>query len=233
MATAADGYWFADLADEAVRRRDQPSFHLFAEGTHSDARGQVINLDAGASYELPVTKMPQHLFVLIGLVGTLEAVLPDARLAVRPLSQLVVLPRVQCTLTASSNASFEVLSFLTSAPSAAANAAPQSKSEFYAGKAVGKTLWYLHEIELPGSLRWARLRVFDDGSADCTFSNEGVAFAFVDERSARNLLIEDEYVCFSRFDDEDDAEYGTNRHALEPPTWVDPSDKPFEYLGTY
>jgi len=233
MATAADGYWFADLADEAERRRDQSSFHLFAEGNHSDARGQIVNLDAGASYELPVARLPRHLFVLIGVAGSLEAVLPDARLTLRPLSQLVVLPRVPCVLTASTDASFEVLSFLASEPSPAAKATPQNKAEFYDGKMVTKVLWYLHEVELPGSLRWARLRVFDDGSADCTFSNEGVAFAFVDQRSATHLLTEDEYVCFSTFDDENDAEYGTNRRTIVPPTWVDPPDKPFEYLGTY
>jgi hypothetical protein len=94
-------------------------------------------------------------------------------------------------------------------------------------------LWYLHDNDVPENLSWARLRVFDDDSADCTFSNEGVAFGFVDERSARHLLTEDEYVCFGRFGDEDDAEYGTDRHRIEPPDWSDPPDKRFEYLGTY
>jgi hypothetical protein len=233
MATAADGYWFAELAQEAERRGDQPSFHLFAEGTHSDLRGQIVNLDADGSYELPFGKLPHHLFVLVGVAGTVEAVLPDARLTLRPLSQLVVLPGVPCVLTACTDASFEVLSFLASVPSKAAEAAPRGKGEFYLGKTVRTVLWFLHEVELPGNLNWARLRVFDDGSADCTFSNEGVAFAFVDERSAVHLLTEDEYVCFSRFDDEDDAEYGTNRRTIVPPTWVDAPDKPFEYLGTY
>jgi len=108
-----------------------------------------------------------------------------------------------------------------------------SKTAFYGGKGVRKVLWYLHDCDLPEELHWARLRIFEDGSADATFSEEGTAFGFINEKYASYLLGEDEYVCFSRFDDEDDACYGTDRHSIVPPSWVDRPDKQFEFLGTY
>lgn len=108
-----------------------------------------------------------------------------------------------------------------------------SKTDFYGRKAIRKVLWYLHDCDLPEKLLWARLRVFDDGSADATFSEDGPAFGFINEKYASCLLAEDEYVCFSRFDDESDATHGTDRHSIVPPSWVDPPDKEFEFLGAY
>jgi hypothetical protein len=77
------------------------------------------------------------------------------------------------------------------------------KARFYRGKAGRVVLWYLHEPDLPSSLSWARLSVFSDGSADCTFSAEGTAYGFESETYASYLLTEDEYVCASKFDDRD------------------------------
>jgi hypothetical protein len=108
-----------------------------------------------------------------------------------------------------------------------------TKSEFYRGKTVQKVLWYLHDCDLPEKLSWGRLRVFDDGSADATFSIDGPAYGFVEECYASYILTEDECVCFSEFDDEDDAFHSTDRHRIAIPAWVDPADKPFEFLGTY
>ena len=108
-----------------------------------------------------------------------------------------------------------------------------TKAEFYKGKTVHKVLWYLHDCDLPEKLQWARLRVFDDGSADATFSVDGPAYGFVEQCYAGYILTEDEYVCFSEFDDEDDASYGTDRRRIAVPSWVDPVDKPFEFLGRY
>ena len=110
---------------------------------------------------------------------------------------------------------------------------PPSKAVFYSGKTVREVRWYLSDYDLPETLIWARLRVFDDGTADASFSIDGTAFGFIAERYASYLLGEDEYVCFSDFDDEDDASHGTDRHSIVPPSWVDPPDKPFEFLGTY
>ena len=108
-----------------------------------------------------------------------------------------------------------------------------TKSEFYAGKTIQKVRWYLNDGDLPERLVWARLRVFDDGSADATFSTDGPSYGFVGENYAGFILTEDEYVCFSDFDDEDDILHGTERLRIVVPVWVDPPDKPFEYLGTY
>ena|SRR6185503_19679589 len=106
-----------------------------------------------------------------------------------------------------------------------------SKEEFYRGKTVEKVLWYLADPSEPGELAWARLRVFDDGSADSTFSVEGPAFGFVEERYAGYILNEDEYYRFDKLDEEDEAELGLRLADITPPTWVDPPDKPFEFLG--
>ncbi|HVJ16425.1 MAG TPA: hypothetical protein VM686_13380 [Polyangiaceae bacterium] len=108
-----------------------------------------------------------------------------------------------------------------------------TKSQFYQGKTVVSVFWYLHDCDLPEKLTWARLRVFDDGSADSTFSADSTAFGFVEECYASYILTEDEYVCFSTFDDENDVRHGTSRHEITPPDWIDGPDKPFEFLGTY
>lgn len=108
-----------------------------------------------------------------------------------------------------------------------------TKTEFYTGKAVSRVLWYLHDPDLPGVLNWARLRVFDDGTADSTFSPESVAYGFENESYAGYILTEDEYVCFSNFDKDDEEETGIRRDHTHVPEWVDPPAKPFKYLGTY
>jgi hypothetical protein len=45
--------WFTQLDDAALRRRDQASFHVFAEGQHSEVRGEVKNLAKGLELTLP------------------------------------------------------------------------------------------------------------------------------------------------------------------------------------
>jgi len=63
---AADDFWFAQL-DEIVRdRSDQRSFHLFAEGQHSDVRAQIFNLLPGAHLELPQCRSLEALAVGCG-----------------------------------------------------------------------------------------------------------------------------------------------------------------------
>jgi hypothetical protein len=108
-----------------------------------------------------------------------------------------------------------------------------SKADFYSGKVVGKVLWYLHDPSLPEELVWARLRVFVDGSADSTFSLDGPLYGFDSEIFASFILAKDEYRCFSRFDEEDEGDFGIRVADLEPPNWHDPDNKPFEYLGIY
>lgn len=108
-----------------------------------------------------------------------------------------------------------------------------SKADFYFGKKVARVLWYLHDPDLPVKLKWARLRVFADGSADSTFSPAGPLYGFDDESYASYILTEDEYVCFSKFDEEDEAEAGIRVADVKPPTWNDTADTPFKYLGIY
>ncbi len=108
-----------------------------------------------------------------------------------------------------------------------------SKVDFYRGKVVDRILWYLHEPDLPTRLLWARLRVFVDGSADSTFSEDGLLYGFDSERFASYILTEDEYRCFSRFDEEDERDFGIRIVDIEPPIWDDTDSKPFEYLGIY
>jgi hypothetical protein len=108
-----------------------------------------------------------------------------------------------------------------------------TKEQFYAGKTVVRVLWYLHDPDLPSALNWARLRVFDDGTAESTFSVEGVAYGFENESYASYILGEDEYVCFSAFDEDNENETGIRRANTRLPEWTDSDDKPFEYLGTY
>ena len=117
MVTSTERYWFAQLDQEAAQRRDRPSFHLFAEGQHSDVRGQVFNLDAGGAFALPHERWPQHLFVVIGIEGFVDAEIEGRTIAIGPHSQLVVLPGTPCKLTARSAAALELISFASMPPS--------------------------------------------------------------------------------------------------------------------
>ena len=107
-----DTFWWAQLDDVAADRADKPSFHVFAEGRHSDVRGQVLNLDAGDSQNLPLRGLPHHFLIVLGIAGSVTAEVSGRQLEIGPLSQLVVLPDVPCRLTATTRASLELLSFL-------------------------------------------------------------------------------------------------------------------------
>ena len=109
-------YWHTNLGDEATRRRDQPSFHVFAEGMHSDIRGQVFNVTGGESLSLWSDKWPNHLFIIIVINGELDAELNNETLNLRPQSQLVVLPGVACKLVSKCDSAIEVISFLSKKP---------------------------------------------------------------------------------------------------------------------
>ena len=116
MVHSGDGFWNVQLDDEAAARSDQPSFHVFAEGMHSDVRGQIYNLTEGGELALPHDRWPRHLFVVIGISGSVDAEMANRAVGLRPLSQLVILPGVPCRLTARSAAAVEVISLLSSPP---------------------------------------------------------------------------------------------------------------------
>jgi hypothetical protein len=68
------------------------------------------------------------------------------------------------------------------------------KDQFYANKTVRCEVWLLHDLELigRGALTWARLRVFDDGTAD-VWDSTGLN-GFDSEEMARRYLREGHYV---------------------------------------
>jgi hypothetical protein len=109
VTTATDKYWFTQLNEEFARRRDQPSFHVFAEGQHSNARGQIYNLNAGSKVTLPF--QTGEVGIILGLAGRAEVRLADETLHVEQLSQLVVLPGISCQLSADADCAIEVITF--------------------------------------------------------------------------------------------------------------------------
>jgi len=107
-----------------------------------------------------------------------------------------------------------------------------TKDEFYRDKSVTQTDWYLHSCDLPG-LRWGRLRVFNDGTADSCFEEGGKLYGFENRNYASYILSEDEYVRFETIDLEDEKEYGIHLAEITLPEWQDAQDLEFEYLATY
>src|SRR4051812_21759752 len=112
MVISKNNFSFVQLDEEATRRRDQPSFHWFAEGQHSDCRGQVYNLDENGELNLP-RDWVRHVFIVVGIHGEVDAYLEER---VRSRSRLVVLPGTPCRLHARSAASIELISFLSMSP---------------------------------------------------------------------------------------------------------------------
>ena len=116
MALSKNEYSLSNLDEESLRRHDQPSFHLFAEGAHSDARGQIHNLPIDARLSLPHDRWPNHIFIVLVVRGEVEALVRGDTLQLRPMSQLVILPGVPCTLSAISAAAVELISFTSFPP---------------------------------------------------------------------------------------------------------------------
>jgi hypothetical protein len=116
--TSTETCWFSQLDQAADRRRDQRSFHVFAEGQHADVRGQIYNFDASGELVLPHDRWPRHLFIVLGVEWAVDAEIEGRTFAIRPHSQLVVLPGTPCKLTARSPASVELISFLSTPPRA-------------------------------------------------------------------------------------------------------------------
>jgi hypothetical protein len=75
--------------------------------------------------------------------------------------------------------------------------------------------WYLMYSSLP-DLNWARLRVFESGSAE-VFDCDGRTTRFASEEDARLWLAEDEFQALASFDAEDEEEYGIKFAAITPP----------------
>jgi len=102
--------------------------------------------------------------------------------------------------------------------------------EFYAGKTVATTEWWLSQVSFP-ALYWGRLRVFSDGSADATFDGRVVA-GFESREFAGFYLAADEFTRLATLDAEDEADLGRPASTLVPPEWPERPES-FKYLGTY
>jgi hypothetical protein len=81
---------------------------------------------------------------------------------------------------------------------------------------VDRTMWWLGPTALP-DLHWARLRVFDGGTAE-VLDLDGKIHPFDTEQAARLWLLEDEYESFENLDDEHLANAGLSKADLVPPT---------------
>jgi hypothetical protein len=108
-----DTYWYSQLDEAASVRRDQRSFHVFAEGQHSDVRGQIFNLGDGAEVTLPHDRSLGHLFIVIGIRGTADGLILGELFQIRAHSQLVVLPGTPCKVIGRSDAAFELISLIS------------------------------------------------------------------------------------------------------------------------
>jgi hypothetical protein len=104
--------------------------------------------------------------------------------------------------------------------------------EFYKDKSVTQTEWWLSVCDLP-ELRWGRLRVFNDGTADSCFGEGDKLYGFENRSYASYFLSEDEYISFDAIDKEDEKEYGVKVEGITRPDWPDKQKQEFEYLGTY
>ena len=107
-----------------------------------------------------------------------------------------------------------------------------TKIDFYQGKSVAETEWWVSHRSLP-DLVWARLRVFDDGTADACWSEGTRLYGFDNRDYAGYLFSEDEYISSEGWDEEDEADYGVQIAAVSRPVWEDHPDQEFAYLGTY
>ena len=104
--------------------------------------------------------------------------------------------------------------------------------DFYQAKSVVKTEWWLDDSQLP-QLLWARLRVFDDGTADVCWSECSTLYGFVNQDFAGYFLSEDEYIRFASMDEEDEQKCGIKLASISPPNWLGTTEQEFEYLGQY
>ena len=107
-----------------------------------------------------------------------------------------------------------------------------TEHDFYRNKQVRETEWWLHSCDLSVQ-KWARLRVFNDGTADSCFGPNDTLFGFDNRDYAGYILSEDEYIRFNDMDREDEDEYGIVLTNIVPPTWPETDKQKFKYLGTY
>ena len=117
---------WVQLDTEAASRREQRSFHIFAE-PYAELRGEIFNLREGEVFS-PAGELSQRVLVLTGLHGTLEAQLAERTFRLGPLSQLLVRPGVALQLRALGDASLQVISLQGQRPRVAGDSLGDTES---------------------------------------------------------------------------------------------------------
>ena len=107
-----------------------------------------------------------------------------------------------------------------------------TKSDFYRDKSVSETEWWLNDQCLPDFV-WARLRVFNDGTADACLAEGVTLYGFDNRENAANLLATDDLTRFADWDEEEEEAFEISLAEIQPPNWVDPPDQDFVYAGTH
>jgi len=103
--------------------------------------------------------------------------------------------------------------------------------DFYYDRKITSIEWWLEWAYQPGELKWARLRMFDNETADVCFGPGMVAYGFHNRTSAAHFLSEDEYSPLAAMNEEDRREYALIDFA--PPKWTVDCSNGFRYLGIY
>lgn len=102
------------------------------------------------------------------------------------------------------------------------------REQFYAGKQVAREEWLLYDFDLMDDTHtWARLRVFDDGTADVLTSKLAV---FDDERSARTYVGEQHFADLAAL--RSMPEYAAKVPGTTP-SETDDTAVPFRYFGEW
>lgn len=83
-------------------------------------------------------------------------------------------------------------------------------------KKITEEAWYLMYCDYP-DLHWARLRVYDDETAE-VFDLDGETWKFEDVEDAKIWLCDDEYTPFNSLDEEDEEELGVPLSSIEIPS---------------
>src|SRR5262245_5476498 len=92
-----------------------------------------------------------------------------------------------------------------------------TREDFYRGKRVTREEWFVNDLDL---VSWARLRVFDDGTADVW--DHGELWGFFNEASARFMIREGHYVDLPRL-----ASLGDTPLCQPPREQADAVNQPF------
>ena len=80
---------------------------------------------------------------------------------------------------------------------------------------ISKESWWLVPGDYP-DLRWARLQVYSDGTAEVLLSDGG-RYKFDNKEEARLFLLEDDHSSFENLDAEDEEELGMPISSIEIP----------------